>query len=156
MSYRRLAFAFTLLLSTALMTRLLRGAEPTPTAPPAAPAATPASQPAARSMQDIMNDMRTVSMEAKDVFSPAMITDPAKRKELAPKALPTLKKMIALGKELQATPNKQLGDQILSQLRPMAALLGDQETVAELEKQAKSANADEATAAKASLLLSRY
>src|SRR5205823_5245383 len=112
----------TVILSPLLTLALLCGTRVARAADPATPAAIPpdAASPAApttqgqRGVEEIMADIKTVSTQAKDAFTPAVITDPEKRKEVAPKALPALKKMVALGKEMQGTPNKQMGDQMVS------------------------------------------
>lgn len=117
---------------------------------------TAATAPTTRSMADITRDMDQTSQELRSIAgSPKDILDPAKRKEIGPKALPLLNKMEGLMKELgQANP--ALAPQINTrryQLLSMKALLGDPGAETALKEASNSPDAKTANSAKTAMLV---
>jgi thiol-disulfide isomerase/thioredoxin len=125
----------------------------------AAPAAPPAtSQAAKRPVQAIVQDIQTAGA-ALGELNPTELLDEAKRKELAPKLLPTLKAMAGYADELAALDDpqaRQQGPQMKSQLMSMRVILGDKDATDELEKQAKGSDAAQALNAKGQLLAAHW
>src|SRR6476660_7379211 len=92
-------------------------------APPATgPATAPTTQ---RTAQAIMADIQTAGMAISSSFkSPDVLTDAAKRAEVAPKVLPALKRMWELTDELAGADNtgKVIAPQMRAQMLPLLAL----------------------------------
>ncbi|MGE5611802.1 MAG: TlpA disulfide reductase family protein, partial [Bacillota bacterium] len=126
-----------------------------------ASAAESTTQPALgkRSPQQIMGELGTASAELRAALgTPDSLFDEAKRAEVAPKALPPMKKMLGLIDELignEPMAKAQLGTARM-QFRTLLSLMGDADVTAALEKAAQSSDASEATAAKGSQLLVRW
>ena len=145
------AMASSLAIALFSLTPLAWGAEPP------APASAPPTQPA-RSAQQIMQDMQAASQGLQQM-TPDMLLEEAKRKELAPKVVPVLKRMIGLAGEMAALddPNaKQQGRMAGEQLKTMLVVLGDKDAAGELEKRAASQDPAEATSGKTSLLMAHW
>jgi len=124
-------------------------------APDAKLAAAPTTQ---RARGDIMADLNAAGAELGQVLSsPEDALVEAKRKELAPKAIPVIKKLMAAFDELAAIdPNaKQQRPMFLAQFHPILVLLGDAEIETKLKGQAKQADA-EGVGAKVSLVIADY
>lgn len=123
-------------------------------------AATPATPQIKRTTAQVLAEFQKISGDLRQVLSsPETLLDESKRKEAAPKAIPTLKQMVGLLDELNRAGDEQ-GKEIASQLKPQLqtflAVFGDEDTNTELQKQAKSADKNEATQAQGSLLLSQW
>ena len=118
------------------------------------PVATPA-----RTMEDITRDMQAVGKELQGLMaSEDALFDPAKRAEIAPKAVPLLHRMISLFDE-QVTLNPEMKPAIAEvriQILSLASLLGDAKADTLLADLTKSENAGHARLAKASQLLVRW
>jgi thiol-disulfide isomerase/thioredoxin len=111
--------------------------------PPTSPAAdgplessVPTSQPAPsatpeRSPQEIMADFQQVSKQLNSVLPPMILTDPAKRNDAAPQAIPVIFHRLRLVDELAAT--KKISPPTLAMIKQqsqaMLYLLNDQPTV---------------------------
>ncbi|HZZ44396.1 MAG TPA: TlpA disulfide reductase family protein [Tepidisphaeraceae bacterium] len=109
----------------------------------------------ARGMADIQKDMGEASKELMGYMSPmTKILDPAQRAEMAPKAIPVLKKMVGLMDEMSgAQPAmKEMMKTGRYQILGFEALLGDADATAELTKAAGDADAKAALPAKGALL----
>ena len=113
---------------------------------------------AKRPAPTIVDQINATGEKLSDVTFPSLVND-ARRIELAPQAVPALKKMVALCDELMGSGDADLKDQArtvktrsLSQLM----LFGDAEARTQLEKQSTSTNHDDALAAKTALLLGRW
>lgn len=127
---------------------------------PAARAQSASTAPAKppRSVDTIMGDLTQDAQSLDQAWvSPAVLTDEAKRKQVAPKAIPVLKRVVADMKELAATGDPQTIDSTQAQtpLTAVIALLGDKETQERLAKEAKGADGAKATEAQAALLFVR-
>ena len=117
-----------------------------------------ATQPAKRAMPAIVQDINE-AMTSINEFNPGELTDEAKRKEIAPKMLPKVKKITALADELAANEDpraKEGAAQLKGQFMSVRVVLGDKEATDLLEAQAKSTNSAEALAAKGSLLTAHW
>jgi thiol-disulfide isomerase/thioredoxin len=119
----------------------------------------PATQPSgARDKKDINADFTKAFADVRKIItSSKIITDPAKRAEVAPKAIPALKKLIAVTNEMAESDakGKIAASQILPQWLPILATFDDS-TQADLEKQAADPDAAKAISAKSSLLCSKW
>jgi thiol-disulfide isomerase/thioredoxin len=125
----------------------------TPVAPDTRPATRPATAAAeGRSMELIVRDLNAAAREVNEsVSGVAVLFDPAKRKEAAPKALPVMKRMAGLidevvGVEPRAADQMRL---VKLELEAMMALLGDAEAVSSIKKATVSLDPDEAARGKA-------
>lgn len=127
---------------------------------PAAPAV-----PGQRTRAEVGKDIATANEELDALIpSEATLHDPAKRAEIAGKAVPVLKRLDALLMELVSPSYKALSPERVQlskeacrlRYQPQIAALGDSATLAMLEAQSKSTDAAEANLAKAIVVLSRY
>jgi len=113
-----------------------------------------------RTMQDIMQDFQQTGQQLHEAIPSAdVITSPDKRKEAAPKAVPVLKKMVGYLHELRESgqpQGKAIADQVESELVPILAVFGDEDTNAHLQKQAKSSDKEEALKGQSGLLLVKW
>lgn len=113
--------------------------------------------PATRDFQAIMQDVQKEGQSLQSILSsPSELTDEAKRKEIAPKAVPTLKRLLSLFNELKATKNPQalaMTEGANQQITVFLALFGDKETRDQLETRTKGSDAAQALDAKGSLLM---
>ena len=111
-----------------------------------------------RTPRQIADEIQGVGQELAPLFaSPQDLFDARKREAAAPRAIPTLRKMVALVEELQAT--KPLGaaeGQERAQLLALLSALGDKEADATLTRMAGSAVAAEAAAGRSAQLVSRW
>lgn len=126
-------------------------AQVTPKDKPAAPAGAPATGPAQRTPEQVQQDLKATSEQMEGVLGNLEnVLDPAKRKEAAPKALPVIKKMLALMDEF-GTIEPEAKPRIESaslQLLAIGSTFGDADCAAKLDKLAK-AEGDKAIEAKA-------
>jgi thiol-disulfide isomerase/thioredoxin len=113
-----------------------------------------AAAPGARGVAEIQKDMQAVGMELSQMLSAGQLMDPAKRAEVAPKAIPALKKMAGLMEELgNAEPQaKEAMAASRYQVLGMGAILGDKEAEGTLNKLAEGSDPKAALSAKAALL----
>jgi len=149
MTQRTTSLALAFSLAAVALSASITRAEPT--------AAQPSTQPASRSQQEIMADVRQAGKELRQALkSPKALGDETKRKEIAPKALPAIKKLLALGNELGTSPQgAKLATSIRTELVPMAIALGDQDTLNEVTIASKGSD-EAATGAKAALLQAEW
>lgn len=128
-------------------------------AAPAAPATPPAAStaPASRDLQAIMQDVQKEGQSLQGVLSsPTTLTDEAKRTEAAPKAIPSLKRILGYFNELKASGNPQgvqMAEGAIPQITTFLALFGDKDTLDQLEAQAKGTDPAKAVDAQGSLLM---
>lgn len=127
---------------------------------PAPPSATPpATAKAGRSMQEIQKDISAASKELQGVLSsPNDLLDPAKRAEVAPKAVPSFRKMITLMEELgQVSPQfKPAMESSRFQILGMMTMLGDQEAGNTLKQAAGSSEPQTQLGAKSALIMADW
>jgi thiol-disulfide isomerase/thioredoxin len=123
------------------------------------PAATAGAQAAERSAAAIAKDLEASGNDLRNVLGgPETFLDPVKRHEVAPKAIPLLKKANALFDELaKAEPSeKEAAEQAKLDFQSILVVLGEEQTRTDLEKQATSQNPTAATAAQTTLLLANW
>jgi len=111
-----------------------------------------------RSSQQIMQDVQAAAQGLQDV-RPDILLDEGKRKEVGPKVIPALKKMIGLADEMAGLDDpqaKQQAPQMKDQLMATLAIFGDQDATSTLEQQAKSKDAAEALRGRESLLFAHW
>jgi thiol-disulfide isomerase/thioredoxin len=111
-----------------------------------------------RTPQQIAQEIQAVGQELAPLFaSPQDLFDARKREAAAPKAIPTLRKMVALVEELQATrPVGAAEGQERAQLLALLSALGDKDADETLKKMASSPLAPEAAAGRSAQLVSRW
>jgi len=112
-----------------------------------------------RTQKEIIQDLNAASQElARVVPSPAAMQDAVKRRELAPKMVPLLKRMLADVKDFDTlNPNAQSQiAQTENQFQMTLALLGDPDTLGELKALSDSKIPATAAQAQCSLLLVRW
>lgn len=128
--------------------------------PAPAPATAPTTGPAGRALEQIMMDIQQTGQELNTLLSdPSALSDLAKRTEIAPKAVPVLKKIRSFADEIANSSDPRgamISNQINEQVRFTLALLGDQDAVADLEKLATGADAKAAGRAKSMRLFIRW
>jgi thiol-disulfide isomerase/thioredoxin len=132
-------------------------AAPSQAAPQTRPATRPAGEPAkepaeVRSMEQVVGDLNVAAREVnQSVSGVAVLFDPAKRKEAAPKALPVMKRMSGLIDEVVAVEPRAAEQMRLVklELEAMMALLGDPDAASSIRKTAVSVDPDEAARGKA-------
>jgi thiol-disulfide isomerase/thioredoxin len=129
--------------------------------PNSARAAGPATRPlppttqGGRDPQAILQDLQKVAGEFQGILgSVDIFSDVAKRKEIAPKALPLFKRALALTDELAVYKPSAKTDRY--SLVAIMALLGDVDAVAQLDQAARSDNASVALAGKGMQLMLRW
>jgi thiol-disulfide isomerase/thioredoxin len=109
-----------------------------------------------RTAEQVILDLRTTGQQLSEVLeSPQVLLDPQKRAEIAPKAVPPMKKLVALFEELANVEQSARGQAMAAQrqLLAMLAVMGDAESTAMLEKRASG---KESAQWKATLLLVRW
>jgi len=109
-----------------------------------------------RTAEQVINDLRTTGQQLSEVLeSPQVLLDPQKRQEIAPKAIPPMKKLVSLFDELASVEQSAKGQAMAAQrqLLAMLAVMGDAESTTTLEKRA---NGKESAQWKATLLLVRW
>jgi thiol-disulfide isomerase/thioredoxin len=112
-----------------------------------------------RTQQEITQDMNAAGQELAGLASsPSAILDADTRKELAPKMIPLLKRMLADVREIgKLNPDAQPQvTQTANQFQMTLALLGDSATLDALKAMSSSKIPAEATQAQCSLLLVRW
>jgi thiol-disulfide isomerase/thioredoxin len=130
--------ASALLCATVATPLVLRAAD----APTAAPASQPASAQAKRTPDQIMNDIREVEQAmAKGVeVNVDTLLDPAKRDAAAPKILPSLKKILTLTDEMEASgaQGKVIAGQIRPEMLTLTAIFGDDAAREQIKKDSEA------------------
>lgn len=117
----------------------------------------PTTKPA-RTAEQIMGDINTAGGKFQQLMTPKVLTDAKLRTETAPKMLPVVKDLIKLFDELAAAnpqaaePAKMQKDQLTA----LAALFGDNDALALLQKMAKSKDASESSRGRASLWMAEW
>src|SRR5215208_2822734 len=109
-----------------------------------------------RTAEQIITELRTTGQQLSEVLeSPQVLLDPQKRAEIAPKAIPPMKKLVALFDELANVEQSAKGQAMAAQrqLLAMLAVMGDAESTDMLEKRA---NGKESAQCKATLMLVRW
>ena len=111
-----------------------------------------------RTPQQIAVEIQSVGQELAPLFaSPQDLFDARKREAAAPKAIPTLRKMVALVEELQATrPVGTAEGQERAQLLALLSALGDAAAADTLEKMAGSSAAVEAATGRSAQIVARW
>ena len=92
-----------------------------------------------RPAEVVINDLRVTGQQLSEVLeSPQVLLDPQKRAEIAPKAIPPMKKLVALFEELASVEQSAKGQAMAAQrqLLAMLAVLGDADSIDMLEKRA--------------------
>ncbi|CAN5579316.1 hypothetical protein BH09PLA1_BH09PLA1_14430 [soil metagenome] len=125
-----------------------------------APATAPSTGPAVRALEQVMMDVSKIGNELNEILGdPAALSDVAKRNEIAPKALPVLKKMRGFVDELASSADprgKMISEKIGEQVQFMLALLGEPEATAELEKLASGPDPKAGSTAKSMQMFVRW
>ena len=115
----------------------------------------PTTSPSGRSREAIVKDLQGVQQELQAAIgSPDQLFDAKKRAELGPKALPIMKRMLALIDELSAVQPVPKNSRM--SFASLLVLLDDPQATAELNAYAQSADPKAATAGKGMLLLVRW
>jgi len=119
-------------------------------------AADPREKADKRTAEQVITELRAVGQQLSEVLeSPQVLLDPQKRAEIAPKAIPPMKKLVALFDELANVEQSARGQAMAAQrqLLAMLAVMGDAESTDMLEKRA---NGKESAQWKATLMLVRW
>jgi len=109
-----------------------------------------------RTADQVIADLQNTGKQLKEVLdSPEVLLDPQKRQEIAPKAIPPMKKLVALFDELASVEPTARGQAMAAQrqLLAMLAVMGDADSITMLEKRATGR---ESAQWKATLLLVRW
>src|SRR5258706_943590 len=109
-----------------------------------------------RPADQVIAELKTTGNQLKDVLeSSDVLLDPQKRQEIAPKVIPPMKKLVALFDELASVEPTAKGSAMAAQrqLLGMLAVMGDNDSMATLQKRA---NGKESAQWKATLLLVRW
>ena len=111
-----------------------------------------------RSAKQIAEEIQAVGEELAPVFgSTQELFDADKRKAAAPKAVPVLRKMVALLEELQATrPIGAVEGQERAQLLALMSAMGDKEAAETLKRMAASPNAPEAATGRSAQIVAEW
>ena len=120
------------------------------------------AQNANRSVADLMRELQQTALEAQPFMSSATILDDARRSEAAPRAIPALKKMNGLVKDLRESTDPlgpgtadQMEPQLISRLA-LLVVFGDKKTSDDLETLAKSADQKEALRGRMALIMAAW
>lgn len=121
-------------------------------------AAATAGQVGKRGPRQIAEEIRAIGQELAPLFaSPQDLFDARKREAAAPKAIPSLRKMVALVQELHATrPAGTAEGQERTQLLALLSALGDADAARTLKRMGESANATEAAAGRSAQIVARW
>jgi thiol-disulfide isomerase/thioredoxin len=147
------------ILSRTLCITLLALAWPAALLAQDAPPATPApADPHARGSKEITADIEKVLPELAANVRPDMLTDPAKRKEAAPKVLPLLTKVKGYTTELKKTDDqgKMIAEQLEPQVLSLLVAFDDQATKDELNKTSEGSDKSAAVSARGILLSGQW
>jgi thiol-disulfide isomerase/thioredoxin len=111
-----------------------------------------------RTPQQIAEEIQSVGQQLAPLFaSPQDLFDARKREAAAPKAIPTLRKMVALVEELQATrPVGTAEGQERAQLLALLSALGDKDAAETLKKMGESPNPSEAATGRSAQIVARW
>jgi thiol-disulfide isomerase/thioredoxin len=140
-------------MSAVCMARAADAPAPSAPAPATQPAGGATTAPTARGPEQILNEIQATSAQIGEALaSPAAVTDPAKRKELAPRVVPAFKKMLALADELSGTSMKGMAPQMQSQMLTILDVFDDADAHARLEQSAKNGDVP----SRGALLLSQW
>ena len=146
--------------SSMMLAMLISLVQAQTTAPSATPAAPPTTGPAGRALEQIMMEIQTTGQELNALMSdPAALSDAARRAEIAPKAIPVLKKIRGYAEELAGNPDPRgamISKQITEQVRFTLALLADPEATADLNNLATGSDAKAASRAKSMQMFIRW
>jgi len=115
--------------------------------------------PALRSADAILAEIDAAHKQFNQaVKDPSEIADPARRRAIAPQAIPPLKTMVADFAELATVQpqTKRRADQLELQFNAFLSVLGDQSTIDHLQAQADSKDIAESLCGQASQLLARW
>lgn len=125
--------------------------------PAASPTTAPSTGPTTRSPEEIKADLQAASKDLRAVLTPDAFTDAKKREELAPKAIPALKKFVAAFDELCTVDPmaKAQAGAVHSQFLSMLTTFGDADSEKQLMKLSDGAGND-ATQAKGALLVAKW
>ena len=117
-----------------------------------------AAQAGKRTPQQIAEDIQSAGQELAPVFgSMEDLFDARKREAAAPKAIPALRRMVALLDELQATKPAAVAEgQEKAQLLALLSAMGDPEAAATLKRMAGSSGAAEAATGRSAQLVARW
>jgi thiol-disulfide isomerase/thioredoxin len=106
------------------------------------------------SVQDMKAEIGKLRGQLSDVITPNLVTDETTRTALAPKILPAVKEIISLQKRIHSSDAREFGSTSLEQI--LAALMGDQQTLADLRIEAQNADKKIAVSGKATLMVVEY
>lgn len=124
-----------------------------------APAAAPTTQKLSDRMLDLMREMNDVNTALEKALpAPGDLLNPARRTELAPTALPLVKRMLAIIEEMSQS-NAHAKVQMVTmhqQYLVLAYLMGDADAETTLERASESKNPAEAFTAQTTLLQARW
>jgi hypothetical protein len=115
--------------------------------------------PAPRSPEVIRAEIDAAHQQFKEVVTdPAEVSDPVRRKQIAPQAIPLLKTMVADFQELAAIQPamKRRASQLELQFDAFLSVLGDQPTIDHLQAEAGSKDVPESLHSQASQLLAQW
>ena len=90
-----------------------------------------------RTADQVIADLQNTGKQLKEVLdSPEVLLDPQKRQEIAPKAIPPMKKLVVLFDELASVEPTAKGQAMAAQrqLLAMLAVMGDADSITMLEK----------------------
>jgi len=124
-----------------------------------APPATPApADPHARGSKEIMADIEKVIPELSSNVRPDVLTDPAKRKEAAPKIVPLLTKVKGYALELKKTDDqgKMIAEQLEPQVLSLLVAFDDKATKDELKKTSEGSDKSAAVLAQGILVSGQW
>src|SRR5881392_74436 len=96
-----------------------------------------------RQPEQVINDLKETGQQLKGVLeSPDALLDPAKRAEIAPRAIPPMKKLVSLFDELASVDERTKPQAMEAQrkLLAMLAMMGDEESLASIDKHAGEKN----------------
>lgn len=120
-----------------------------------APATAPATQ--ARAPQEVLKDLQATGEELNGVLKPLpLMLDEKTRAEVAPKAIPLLKKMLGYVDELSGVGAGPQLDSAKQQLLVIGTLLGDADLEKQLVAQTQSTDADQALQAQLGLAMANW
>jgi thiol-disulfide isomerase/thioredoxin len=148
-----------MLLISLLAIAIIAGSVRADTAPTTAPAAVAANPAPSRPFTAIMTDFQSAMGEFRAVMTSAsVLTDPAQRAAAAPKAIPALKRLDALGKELATSGDQgpMLAAQIGTQFEQLLLIFGDADTLAQNKARAADNDHKVSTPAKQNLLFADW
>jgi len=148
-----------MLLISLLAIATIAGSVRADTAPTTAPAVVAANPAPSRPFTAIMADFQSAMGEFRAVMTSAsVLTDPAQRAAAAPKAIPALKRLDSLGKELATSGDQgpMLAAQIGTQFEQLLLIFGDADTLTQNKARAADNDPKVSTPAKQNLLFADW